>query len=201
MPPVSDSPVLHFEDGGAFESWIAAQPKGSAGVWLKLAKKGSGVASITYAEALDIALCHGWIDGLKRPLDDTFWLQRFKPRKPRSKWSKINCGKADALIVAGRMQPGGQAEIDQARADGRWDAAYAGQSSAEVPADLQVALDANAAAAAFFTALDKANRYAILFRIHDAKRPETRAARIAKFVGMLSRGERIHEPAKRRKAS
>jgi uncharacterized protein YdeI (YjbR/CyaY-like superfamily) len=139
-----------------------------------------------------VALCYGWIDGQKRPLDEEYWLQRFTPRKARSKWSKINCGKVDALIEAGRMRPAGLREVEAARADGRWDAAYAGQATADVPEDLQRALDADDKAAEFFATLDRGNRYAILYRVQEAKRPETRAKRIEKFVAMLRAHETVH---------
>jgi uncharacterized protein YdeI (YjbR/CyaY-like superfamily) len=161
-------------------------------VWLKLAKAGTGIASVTYAEALEVALCHGWIDGQKGGFDDEFWLQRFTPRKPRSRWSRINRDKATALIERGEMEPAGLREVDAAKADGRWDAAYEGQRTATVPEDLQRALDANPAAAAFFSTLDGANRYAILYRVQDAKKPETRARRIDKYVAMLAAGEKLH---------
>ena len=185
-------PVLAFADAAAWEAWLAAQPPGSKGVWLKLAKKGSGIASVSKAQAIDAALCHGWIDGQLQPYDDRAWLVRFTPRKPRSKWSEVNRKRAQELIAEGRMSPAGLAEIEAARSDGRWSQAYAPQRTAEVPADLQSALDAAPAARKLFGELDGANRYAILYRIHDAKKPETRAARIARFVDMLNRGETIH---------
>jgi uncharacterized protein YdeI (YjbR/CyaY-like superfamily) len=147
---------------------------------------------VSRAEAIDGALCHGWIDGQLNPFDDDWWLIRFTPRKPRSKWSEKNRARAVELMAAGRVAPAGQAEIDAAKADGRWDAAYASASKAELPDDLAVALDAEPAARAFFDTLSGANRYAILYRVHDAKKPETRAARIAKFVGMCARGETVH---------
>jgi uncharacterized protein YdeI (YjbR/CyaY-like superfamily) len=150
------------------------------------------VATVTHPEALDEALCHGWIDGQRRALDETHFLQRFTPRRERSRWSKINRDKATELIRSGAMRPAGQREVDRARADGRWDAAYEGQRTATVPPDLRRALDANEPAAAFFETLDSANRYAILYRIDEAKRPETRARRIEKYVDMLTRGEKLH---------
>ena len=148
--------------------------------------------TVSYAEALDVALCFGWIDGQKRPLDDDYWLQRFTPRKPGSKWSKINRGKAEALITAGRMRPAGLREVEAAKADGRWAAAYDGQGTATVPDDLRQALDADEDAAAFFATLNRANRYAILYRIHEARKPQTRAARIARFVAMLRDHQTVH---------
>ena len=185
-------PVLLCGSRDAWEAWLAEQHASSRGAWLKIAKKGSGCESVTYAEALEVALCYGWIDGQKRALDDTFWLQRFTPRGSRSKWSKHNCDKAIELIGAGRMQAAGLAAVEAARGDGRWERAYEGASTISVPADLQEKLDENPAAAAFFAGLDSTNRYAVLYRIHDAKRPDTRARRIEKFVAMLARGEKIH---------
>jgi uncharacterized protein YdeI (YjbR/CyaY-like superfamily) len=157
-----------------------------------MAKKDSGIASVNHPEALEVALCYGWIDGQRKAQDDKHFLQRFTPRTPRSTWSKINRDKALKLIDEGRMQPAGLAEVDRARADGRWDAAYDAQSVATVPPDLQAALDANPKAAAFFAKLDSRNRYAVLFRTQGAKKPETRARRIAQFVEMLAKGEKIH---------
>jgi uncharacterized protein YdeI (YjbR/CyaY-like superfamily) len=185
-------PILPFASPEAWEAWLERHHASAAGVWLKIAKKGSGEATVTYAEALDVALCFGWIDGQKRPFDERWFLQRFTPRKPRSRWSKVNTDKAAALLAAERMRPAGLAQVEAARADGRWAAAYASQSRAAVPPDLQAALDANPRAAAFFATLRGANRYAILYRVQDAKRPETRARRIARFVGMLERGETLH---------
>lgn len=185
-------PIRAFTDAAAWEAWLAVEPRSSAGVWLKLAKQAAGVASVSKAEAIDSALCHGWIDGQLNPFDEHWWLIRFTPRKPRSKWSKKNRRRAEELIAAGRMAPAGLAEIDAAKTDGRWHAAYPSQSEASVPDDLAAALDAVPAAQAFFDTLTGANRYAILYRIHDAKKPETRAARIAKLVGMCARGQTIH---------
>jgi len=185
-------PVLPFASPEIFREWLAEHHATSKGIWLKIAKKGSGIPTVTYAEALEEALCYGWIDGQKGALDGTYFLQRFTPRGPRSKWSKINVDKADALAAAGRMRAAGRAEVEKAKADGRWEAAYDPQSQATVPADLQAALDANPKAAKFFAALTGANRYAVLYRIHEAKRPETRAKRIEKFVAMLERGETVH---------
>ena len=185
-------PVRAFASAQLWEEWLTAEHASADGLWLKLAKKGCADPSVSYAEALDVALCYGWIDGQKRPLDEEYWLQRFTPRKARSKWSQINCGKAEALIQAGRMQPAGLREIEAAKADGRWAAAYEGQSKSTVPADLQLALDANPAAAEFFGTLSSANRYAILYRVHEPKRPETRAKRIEKFIAMLEKHETIH---------
>jgi uncharacterized protein YdeI (YjbR/CyaY-like superfamily) len=197
-----DRPVLAFGSAQLWEQWLAAEHASSTGLWLKLAKKGCAEPGVNYAEALDVALCYGWIDGQKQPLDDEYWLQRFTPRKARSRWSKINCGKVEALAEAGRMQPAGLREVEKAKADGRWDAAYAGQSTATVPEDLRLALDANPAAAEFFAALDRTNRYAILYRVHEPKRPETRAKRIEKFVAMLAEHQTIHPaPGKSRQTT
>jgi uncharacterized protein YdeI (YjbR/CyaY-like superfamily) len=185
-------PIIAFASPTKWEEWLQEHHGSSKGLWLKIAKKGSGETTVTYAEALDVALCHGWIDGQKGALDEAFFLQRFTPRGPRSKWSKINRDKVDALVAAKRMRPAGLAEVEAAKADGRWEAAYEGQRTITVPGDLQKELDANPKAAAFFATLSSVNRYAILYRIQDAKKPETRAARIAKFLGMLERGETVH---------
>jgi uncharacterized protein YdeI (YjbR/CyaY-like superfamily) len=185
-------PVLPFVSHAVWRQWLAANHDTSKGLWLKMAKKGSGVDSVTYAEAVDVALCYGWIDSQKDAYDDAWWVQRFTPRGPRSKWSKINCAKADALIASGEMQAAGLAEVDRAKADGRWAAAYESQRTATVPDDLAAALAANAAAAAFFETLKGAGRYAILYRVGEAKRPATRAARIEKFVEMLAQGVAPH---------
>ncbi|MFO1185925.1 MAG: YdeI/OmpD-associated family protein [Bauldia sp.] len=190
-------PILAFASLAAWERWLAAQPPGAAGVWLKIAKKAAGVASFTRDEAVDAALCHGWIDGQGAPFDGGAWLVRFTPRKARSRWSLKNRERIADLTAAGRMQAAGVAEVERAKADGRWAAAYAPPSRAEVPEDLARALAASKPAAAFFAALSGANRFAILYRVAEAKKPETRAARIAKFVAMLERGETIY-PQKRR---
>jgi uncharacterized protein YdeI (YjbR/CyaY-like superfamily) len=184
---------MAFASPADWAAWLAEHHEDSEGLWLKIARKGSGVDSVTYAEAVEVALCHGWIDGQKRALDDAQWLQRFTPRKARSRWSKINRDKATELIERGAMRPAGLREVERAKADGRWDAAYAGARSATVPADLQAALDADDRAREFFATLDGANRYAILYRVQDAKRPETRARRIAKYVAMLHKHRKIHE--------
>jgi len=185
-----DLPVLTFATADEFEAWLEAN-HGSAGLWVKVARKGSGVPSVHPPEALDIALSFGWIDGLRKRLDDTYYLQRYTPRTKRSKWSKINVAKAQELIASGRMRPEGLAEVERAQADGRWDAAYDSPSRIEVPPDLQAELDKDPEAAAYFAQLASQSRYAILYRLHDAKRPETRARRLADFVGRLKRRERI----------
>jgi uncharacterized protein YdeI (YjbR/CyaY-like superfamily) len=188
----SGLPVIGFEEPDAFDAWLATEARTSKGLWLKLAKKSAEVASLSKAEAIDAALCHGWIDGQLDKYDEAYWLVRFTPRKRASKWSEVNRTRAVELIAQGRMHPAGLAEIEAAKADGRWDAAYAPASTAQVPPDLQAALDVSPEAAAFFATLKGANRYAILYRISTAKRPETRARRIADFVAMLQRGETVH---------
>jgi len=192
MTEPQDLPIVAFGSQQEWERWLAEHHATSKGVWLKIAKKDAGVETVSYAEALESALCYGWIDGQKRPYDDQFWLQRFTPRSPRSKWSRINRDKALALVEQGRMKPAGQAQIEQARRDGRWDAAYEAQSRAEVPDDLQRALDEHPAAQAFFATLDSRNRYAILYRLQDAKKPETRARRLDQFVAMLDEGKKLY---------
>jgi uncharacterized protein YdeI (YjbR/CyaY-like superfamily) len=188
----ADLPIVLFASPVEFERWLEESHADSSGLWLKIAKKGSGVESVTYAEALEVALCFGWIDSQKRGFDERHFLQRFTPRRPRGKWSQINRDAAEGLIAAGRMRPAGLAEVEAARADGRWEAAYAGQRTAAVPDDLQRELDANPAAREFFAGLDGANRYAIVYRLDDAKKPETRERRLRKFIAMLERGEKIH---------
>ena len=185
--------LLRFATQADFEAWLADNHARSAGVWLEIAKKNSPDPTVTYAEAIESALCFGWIDGQKRGGDDEHWLQRFTPRSSRSRWSRINRDKAAQLIASGRMRPPGLAEVERARADGRWEAAYEGQRTASVPDDLQRELDADPAAAAAFADLDSRNRYAIIWRLNDAKRPETRARRLTKYLDMLRRGERLHE--------
>ncbi len=187
-----DLPVLLFADAAELEAWLEGEGGESEGLWLKIAKKGSGVESVDYREALELALCFGWIDSQKRGFDEAYFLQRFTPRRPRGRWSRINRDKAEELLATGRVRPAGMAEIEAARADGRWDAAYEGQRKAQVPADLRRELARSEAAATAFAALDSANRYAILYRLDEAKKPETRERRLRKFVEMLERGEKIH---------
>ena len=190
--PSDDLEVIAFDSAGEFERWLGEHCESSPGIWLKLRKKSPGVVALDYKQALDLALCHGWIDGQKAGLDDSWWLQRFTPRKARSRWSKINRERAAVLVDEGRMRPQGLAEIERAQADGRWEAAYAGARTATVPDDLAQALAAEPAAAEFFATLDSANRYAVLYRVQEAKRPETRARRIATFVAMLAEGRKLH---------
>jgi uncharacterized protein YdeI (YjbR/CyaY-like superfamily) len=184
--------IVAFESAEAFAAWLGENHAVSPGIWLRLRKKRPGIVTLDYAQALDVALCYGWIDGQKATFDDQWWLQRFTRRKPSSKWSKVNRDKAAALIEQGRMHSQGQAEVDRAKADGRWEAAYDGAKTATVPDDLAAALTDEPAAAAFFETLDRQNRYAILYRIQDAKKAETRARRIEKFVAMLAKGEKLH---------
>ena len=188
----TDLPIQSFASKTKWAEWLAKQHDKSAGVWLKLAKKDSGIPSVTYDEALDVALCYGWIDGQKKGFDDKYWLQKFTLRGPKSIWSKINTEKAERLIAAGEMKPAGLKAIEAARQDGRWDAAYSSQRNMSVPEDFQAALDKNKKAKIFFTTLNSANRYAILFRIQTANKAETRAKRIQQFIQMLERGEKLH---------
>jgi len=195
--PAQDG-VLYMASAEAWETWLDAHHQSSQGVWLKIAKKGCTETTPTYSDALDVALCFGWIDGQKRPLDAEFWLQRFTPRRARSVWSKVNTERVVALDAGGRLRSEGLRQIEEAKADGRWDAAYAPQSTAVPPADFVEALKASQTAAAFFETLNKVNRYAIYYRIESVKRPTTRAAKIATFVAMLERGETIHQTKKAR---
>lgn len=190
--PGEELPIISFPTPSAWSAWLESNHASSRGLWLKLAKKASGIASVTYPEAVDVALTWGWIDGLKRSFDDTSWIQKFTPRGAKSLWSKINREKALALIASGQMKPSGLAEVERAKLDGRWEAAYDAQSSATVPDDLAAAFAANPRAAAFFATLNAANRYAVLFRVQTAKKAETRARRIAQLVEMLGRQEKLH---------
>jgi uncharacterized protein YdeI (YjbR/CyaY-like superfamily) len=192
-----DLPVIAFKSLQAWDAWLTSQPAQSKGLWLKLAKKSSGIASVSKPEAIDTALCHGWIDGQLDSFDEDYWLIRFTPRQSISKWSEKNRARALQLVELRRMRPAGLAEIDRAKKDGRWTAAYAPQSTAQVPDDLRAALAKNKKAKSFFKTLDSTNRYAILHRTHDAKKPETRKARIKKYVMMLAEGKTIY-PLKRK---
>jgi uncharacterized protein YdeI (YjbR/CyaY-like superfamily) len=184
--------VEFFENAEAFEAWLTEHGAEADEVLVRMAKKHTGLASLDWAAGVDVALCFGWIDGKGRRIDDDWFLQRFTPRRARSTWSKVNREKAEALIAAGRMRPAGLAEIERAKADGRWEAAYDSPKNMQVPPDLQAELDARPAAAEFFATLNSTNRYSILYRLHDAKRPETRARRLAQFVAMLERGETLY---------
>jgi uncharacterized protein YdeI (YjbR/CyaY-like superfamily) len=188
----NDLPVVQFEDPQAWATWLDANHATSSGVWLRLAKKASGIASVTYDEALEVALCYGWIDGQKKSYDEASWLQKFTPRGAKSIWSKVNREKAEQLITRGAMKAAGLVAVERAKQDGRWDAAYDSQSGASVPSDFQAALDQNEEAKAFFATLNSRNRYAILFRIQTAKKAETRTKRIAQFIRMLANHEMLY---------
>jgi uncharacterized protein YdeI (YjbR/CyaY-like superfamily) len=191
MPSNDELPILEMPDAAAWERWLTENVD-SPGVWLKIAKRGAPAATVSYGEALEVALCFGWIDGQKGAIDDCYWRQRFTPRKPRSKWSRINREKAQRLIAEGRMQPPGQAQVNAAKQDGRWEAAYEPQASTAIPEDFQRELDRNPEAKEFFATLRGVKRYAFLYRIADAKKPETRANRIAKFIAMLNEHETFY---------
>jgi uncharacterized protein YdeI (YjbR/CyaY-like superfamily) len=187
-----DLPVRAFRDAPALERWLERNHARSSGLWIKVAKRDSGIRSVTHAQALEVALCYGWIDGQRRALDATHFLQRFTPRRSRSMWSKINRDKVAQLTASGRMRPAGQREVERAQADGRWDAAYDGQRTATVPEELQQLLDRNQRARVFFEGLDSRNRYAFIWRVQEAKKPETRIRRAEKFVEMLAKGETFY---------
>ncbi|MFL5469254.1 MAG: YdeI/OmpD-associated family protein [Gemmatimonadaceae bacterium] len=189
---MSTGPIRAFKTQQDFETWLEKNHATSPGIWVRIARKESGKKSLTYQQGVDTALCYGWIDAQKRPESESAWLQRFMPRRPRSIWSRINREKALALIASGRMKPAGLAEVERAKQDGRWEAAYDSASTATVPVDLQNELDRHPRAAEFFKTLDRTNRYAILWRVATAKKAETRARRIAKFIEMLEKGETIH---------
>lgn len=193
MRGTSRSLTKLFKKKEDWAAWLNRNHRESTGLWLQIAKKGSKLQSVTYADAVEVALCYGWIDGQKRPHDEEIWLQRFLPRSGGSIWSKINREKAVALITSGEMRPAGLAAIEQAKQSGRWDTAYDSPRGAAVPSDLLSALDANPRAKAFFETLDRTNRYAILWRIQTVKRAETRVRKITQFIGMLERKEKIHE--------
>ncbi len=189
---MTEPPVKSFATPRSFETWLSRNHANAEGIWLVIAKKGSGIRSVTYAEAVEVALCYGWIDGQSKKLDEMQYVQRFTPRRARSPWSQINRKRALALIEEGRMQEPGLREVERAKADGRWDAAYASASVATVPDDLARAMQRNKKAAAAFEALDSRNRYAILYRVNEAKKPETRERRIAQFVEMLGEGRKLY---------
>jgi uncharacterized protein YdeI (YjbR/CyaY-like superfamily) len=190
--PAGSSSVRLFKSKRDWATWLEKNHRKNSGLWLRLAKKDSGLKSVTYQEALEVALCYEWIDGQKRPEDERTWLQRFVPRSPKSVWSKINREKAFALIASGEMKAAGSEAVENAKKDGRWDTAYESSSKATVPADFQAALDANPQAKAFFEVLDRANRYAVLWRIQTVKKVETRTRKIQQFIEMLERKEKIH---------
>jgi len=188
----AELPILRCETPSEFARWLSSHHASSRGIWLRLMKKASGSASVTYQEALDVAIAWGWIDGQLKPFDEHSWLRKFSPRGPRSTWSKINRDKALALIASQQMQPPGLEQVEQAKRDGRWEAAYDSQSKATVPPDLTAALALSPRAAAFFQTLDARNRYAVLYRVQTPKKPETRERKIRELVAMLERGEKIH---------
>jgi uncharacterized protein YdeI (YjbR/CyaY-like superfamily) len=196
-----NEPILAFSSGQDIEAHMTAEPASSKGFWLKLSKIGASEATISKAEAIEAALCCGWIDGQLDKLDDHYFLVRMTPRRPGSRWSAKNRATAERLVQEGRLKRAGLAEVEAAKSDGRWAAAYESQKKAETPHDLAEALALDEAANRFFETLDRANRYAIIYRVNDAKRPETRAKRIAQFVGMLARGETIHPLKKATRAS
>jgi uncharacterized protein YdeI (YjbR/CyaY-like superfamily) len=192
MAKSTELPTLTFESQSAFEKWLGANHATSDGLWIKMAKKESGHTSINHPQALDVALCFGWIDGQRLGFDAEYFLQKFTPRRAKSTWSKVNQDKVAVLIASGKMREAGLKEIERAKADGRWEAAYESQSKMCVPEDLQVALDQNPAAQAFFDQLNSANRFAILYRITTAKKADTRQKRIEKFIAMLNEGKKIY---------
>jgi uncharacterized protein YdeI (YjbR/CyaY-like superfamily) len=192
METLNDIPVLPFKDAAGWEAWLVDHFELQSGIWLKIAKKKSGIPSVSYDEALEVALCYGWIDGQGRSYDDVYYLQKFTPRRPKSLWSKINIGKVEALIAAGRMKAPGLAAITAAREDGRWEAAYDSQKNAQVPPDLAAAFEQNEPAKTFFESLNKANQYAFIWRLMTAKTPQKRAERLQKFLTMLEEGKAFH---------
>jgi uncharacterized protein YdeI (YjbR/CyaY-like superfamily) len=185
-------PIIGFETKSEWERWLTENHGASNGLWLKIAKKDVDIDSVSYQDALEVALCYGWIDGQKQTFDDRYWLQRFTPRRPRSKWSRTNRDTATKLMENGQMQPAGLREVERAKADGRWEAAYDSQKTASIPEDFERALASNPLAREFFSTLNSANRYAILYRIQDAKKAETRARRIDTFIQMLNEGKTLH---------
>jgi len=189
---MSELPVLEFKSQADWERWLDKNHSWADGVWLKYAKKNSGFKTVNHSEAIDVALCYGWIDSQGKGFDEKFHLVKFTPRRPRSVWSKINVERAERLIAEGKMKPAGLAQVEAAKADGRWEKAYAGQATAEIPEDFKVALAKNKKAAAFFETLSKSNKYSFIWRLHHVKRPETRAANIEKYVEMLAEGQKFH---------
>jgi uncharacterized protein YdeI (YjbR/CyaY-like superfamily) len=190
--PLADLNIVECPDDAHWERWLDEHQASAADAWVKIAKKGSGVTTVRYPEVLNTAICFGWIDAVRRPLDDTYFLQRFTPRGPRSKWSQVNREKALALTASGRMRPAGHAQVSAAKADGRWDAAYEPQSRASIPDDLQRALDAEPAAKKFFATLKGQKRYAFLYRLHSVRTQPARDRRIAKYIELLREGETLN---------
>ena len=193
MSAGQELPIVQVPDQEGWRQWLEANHRDAPGAWLKLAKKGSPTRTVTYAEAIEEALCHGWIDGQVRAHDESFYLQRFTPRRLRSKWSQINREKATRLIAAGRMRPSGMVQVQDAQADGRWEAAYPAQSNATVPDDFQRELDRNPQAGAFFATLKGQARYAFLYRLHNVSRPAARAERIADYIELLSSAKTLQD--------
>ena len=187
-----DLPVRRFPSQAAWQKWLAANHERSPGVWIELAKKGSGRSSVTHAEALEVALCYGWIDSQALTVDEIWYRQRFTPRRARSKWSKINCATVERLHAEGRLAPAGIREMEAAKQDGRWEAAYASPRVITIPPDLEARLAKSPRAQRAFEALDGRNRYAILYRLHDAKRADTRQRRLEQFIAMLEAGRTLH---------
>ncbi|SRR5260221_10283517 len=192
MKKADHLPIIAFATQQDWEAWLKEYHTTIRGIWLKIAKKETGILSLSYAEAVESALCYGWIDGQKASCDEQYWLQKFTPRGPKSMWSKVNCDKATALLASDRMQLAGRRQVELAKADGRWEAAYDSQSKISIPDDFQGELDNNQKAKEFFMTLNSVNRYAILYRIHTAKKPETRSARIKKFIEMLSNHQKLY---------
>jgi uncharacterized protein YdeI (YjbR/CyaY-like superfamily) len=192
MKKADHLPIISFATQQDWEAWLKEHHTATRGMWLKIAKKDTGIPSLSYAEAVESALCYGWIDGQKASCDEQYWLQKFTPRGPKSMWSQVNCDKATALLASDRMQPAGRRQVELAKADGRWEAAYDSQSKISIPDDFQGELDNNQKAKEFYTTLNSVNRYAILYRIHTAKKPETRSARIKKFIEMLSNHQKLY---------
>jgi uncharacterized protein YdeI (YjbR/CyaY-like superfamily) len=192
MRMTDEKTIEQFADADEFDRWLSANHADHPGIWMKIAKKGAPVSTASYESALDVALTFGWIDGQKKPFDAAFYLQAFTQRRARSVWSKRNVEKVTAMIAAGTMHPAGLAQVDAAKADGRWDRAYAGSTAAAPPQDFLVALESNSAAKEFYATINAANRFAIYYRVQDAKRDDTRARRIASFVEMLAKGETLH---------
>lgn len=192
MAATKEYPNIPFASALVWEEWLAEHHAAADGVWIMVAKKASGIASVTHDEALDVALCYGWIDGQGKTFDDTYYLQKFTPRRPKSLWSKRNIEKVTALTAAGKMQPAGLAEVEAAKRDGRWDAAYDSPKNMVIPEDFMQALGENEQALAFFNTLNQANKYAIGWRLQTAKKPETRQRRFDALLAMLERGEKLH---------
>ena len=192
MTKKTELPTIPFASRDAWSAWLEEHHATANGLWLKIARKGSGIDTVSFAEALEVALCYGWIDGQRKRFDGDYYLQKFTPRRPRSRWSKINREKATELIEKGMMRPAGLREVERAKADGGWDAAYDSPSTATVPDDLRRELERDPRAMSFFSTLNSANRYAILYQIQEARRPETRARRIEKYVAMLAEGKKLY---------